>query len=290
MELQSETMDISIALPEETSQEIYSLDDIVTERDVYDKYIRDINTHIKKNKPVSLEDILSFVKMICPDLKSFHDFSNFKGKPLNKGIFGQVIEQALFGNKPNCISGADLHTLGIELKIIPMKELKQTTKYPYGRMNMKERTKLSHAGCEKIPETFNNILVAGRFEDTKCYKKSKNISYIGFGSPNKKWKSLEELLKNKILFITTISLDTLPDNLKNELKEDFAKIQTSLHEKNYTQKGQNSIHCHRCGSKGADGNRALGFTPKFTLKMIAHALDIVVEYKGRSSWICTDSL
>ena len=289
MELQSE-VNIINEVPVETPQGIYSLNDIVTKRDSYDKYTKDINAYIKKNKPVSLKDILSFVEMICPDLKLLHDLTYFKGKPLNKGIFGQVIEQALFGNKPNCISEADLYTLGIELKIIPMKELKKTTKYPYGRMNMKERTKLSHAGCEKTPETFNNILIADRFEDTKCYKKSKNISYIGFHSPNKKWKSLEDLLKNKILFITTISLGTLPDNLKNEMEEDFTKIQKSLREKNYTQRGQNSIHCHRCGSKGADGNRALGFTPKFTLKMITQVLGIAIECKGRSSWIRADSL
>ena len=277
------------ALAAEIPEEVYSLTDIVTKRDVYDKYIQDINTHIKKNKPVCLTELISFVGTRCPDLKPFHDLTNFDGKSLNKGIMGQIIEQTLFGNKPNCISEADLHALGIELKILPMKLLKQTKKYSHDRINTKERTKLSYAGCERTPTTFNDITDAQIFQDTKCYKKSKHISYIGYMSPQKKWKTLNELLNNKILFITTVSLESLPTELKEEIKDDFVKIQTSIAEKKYTQRGQKSIHCHRCGSKGST-KRALGFTPKFTLKMIAHSMGIDIEQKGRSSWIRVDSL
>ena len=289
MELQS-TMKVA-NFTYNAGHKTYSLIDILTRRGIYDHYLNTLNVYIKFVRPgASLKNIIAYVGIICPDLIPFHDLSNYGGKSLNKGVFGQVIEQALFGGNPNSRSEADLHALGIELKILPIKALKQTKQYPYERVNTKERTKLSAAGCEKNPVSFKGIIDASRFEDTKCYKKSKHISYIGFDSPNKKWKTLDELLKNEILFFATASLDTLPDELKEEIAMDFVKIQTSIREKKYTQRGQKSLHCHRCGSKGADGNRALGFTPKFTLKIIAHVLGIAIECKGSRSWIRGDSL
>lgn len=56
---------------------------------------------------------------------------------LNKGQLGQLVEEVLFGYKPNSRKEADFKDAGVELKVTPLKQLKN------GNLTIKERLVLS---------------------------------------------------------------------------------------------------------------------------------------------------
>lgn len=56
---------------------------------------------------------------------------------LNKGQLGQLVEEVLFGYKPNSRKEADFKDVGVELKVTPLKQLKN------GNLTIKERLVLS---------------------------------------------------------------------------------------------------------------------------------------------------
>lgn len=67
------------------------------------------------------------------------------GNPYNKGMFGQIVEESIFGIRNNSRSEPDFVKTGIELKVTPMKITKK-------RLVSKERMVLSIINYNEVPE------------------------------------------------------------------------------------------------------------------------------------------
>jgi len=85
---------------------------------------------------------------------------------LTKGNVGYVIEKGFFGINKNSIAGADIHTLGIEIKTNPLKYNKSKTQL-----------------CVKEPLSLNIInyfdeVNTQDIKDSALYKKNKKILFI----------------------------------------------------------------------------------------------------------------
>lgn len=88
---------------------------------------KDIERHAKQIQNHCLREYLF-------DLQ--HNIETIHNK-LNKGQLGQLVEEAFFGYKPNSRKEADFKDAGVELKVTPLKQLKN------GNLTIKERLVLS---------------------------------------------------------------------------------------------------------------------------------------------------
>lgn len=101
----------------------------------------DIERHAKQLENHCLQDYL---------FEIFRDKTysiNYK----NKGKLGQLIEEILFNYKPNSRKDADFSSAGVELKVTPLKKLKN------GKLTIKERLVLSLINFQTVvDETWEN--------------------------------------------------------------------------------------------------------------------------------------
>ena len=95
---------------------------------------KDIEKYAKQIENHSLRDYLSEI----------YDSDNVESNEQNKGQLGQLVEKILFGYNPNSNKEADFKEAGVELKVTPLKKLKDNT------LTIKERLVLSLINFQHI--------------------------------------------------------------------------------------------------------------------------------------------
>ena len=93
--------------------------------------------------------------------------------------------------------------------------------------------------------------------------------------------------------IVFCDIEKLPQSIKEDIDEDYAKIRQGIIEKRVSQKGQKYLHIHPHGAGHGSGNRALGFKSKFITELVARKqaeihnkdIDEIWVKKGRSIFI-----
>ena len=101
----------------------------------------DIERHAKQLENHCLNDYL---------LELFQE-KTYSSDNKNKGKLGQLVEEILFNYKPNSRKEADFSSAGIELKVTPLKKLKD------GKLTIKERLVLSLINFQTVvDETWEN--------------------------------------------------------------------------------------------------------------------------------------
>lgn len=102
---------------------------------------KDIERHAKQLENHCLHDYV---------LELFQD-KTYSSNNKNKGKLGQLVEEILFDYKPNSRKDADFSSAGIELKVTPLKKLKN------GKLTIKERLVLSLINFQTVvDETWEN--------------------------------------------------------------------------------------------------------------------------------------
>ena len=150
-------------------KETYTLLEIQNDPYIFNKYIRRLNKY--KNK-IKYDKLILKARVLIPELNNFK-LANIKTNQKDKGRKGKISEYCLFGQKPNCMSSADYGNIGIEIKMINFKILKN------GGFNAKERVTISNIGSTNNYDTFNDIIKNEKLENTKVFKKIKKILLIG---------------------------------------------------------------------------------------------------------------
>jgi DNA mismatch repair protein MutH len=118
----------------------------------------------------------------------------------DKGAIGKIIEEYGFGVKNNSESRPDFHEIGVELKVVPLKESSK------GELSVKERTKVCLINYHQIIES--------TWENSHAKEKLNHVLFV-FYQYNKENK-LASKIKDYYLF-----------ELKNQLEEPI--IQTDWH-------------------------------------------------------------
>ena len=122
---------------------------------------------------------------------------------VNKGIAGQLLE-ALIGNSPNSNPNPDVSSLGVELKVLPLRKVSS-------RLQPKERSKIKSINYNKIIyEEFNSSLLK---------KKISQILFLMYEHPSgKNYKDWEGFIFKGCL------LYELKNENENTVEKDWYKI------------------------------------------------------------------
>ena len=150
---------------------------------------------------------LFYNKFKNQSLKSLNNYvyNNYSHITLtvNKGIAGQLLE-ALIGNPPNSNPNPDVLSLGVELKVLPLRKISR-------RLQPKERSKIKSINYNKIIyEEFNSSLLK---------KKISQILFLMYEHPTgKNYKDWEEFIFKGCL------LYELKNESENIVKTDWYKI------------------------------------------------------------------
>ncbi|MFL2594704.1 MAG: MutH/Sau3AI family endonuclease [Flavobacteriaceae bacterium] len=155
--------------------------------------ISDLKLFYNKFKNQSLKSINKYV----------HNNYSHINLSTNKGIAGQLLE-ALIGNAPNSNPNPDVFSLGVELKVLPLRKISS-------RLQPKERSKIKSINYNKIIyEEFNSSLLR---------KKISQILFLMYEHPTgKNYKDWEEFIFKGCL------LYELKNENENIVKEDWYKI------------------------------------------------------------------
>ena len=231
----------------------------------FKKYVCYLNFHILRSK-TTVYDVIEHARKYCDGLPNDGDinaiFKDYKEK--DKGLLGKYVEYALFSQKPNCDACSDFETIGIDLKVTAFKSLKS------GNLNAKERLTITNIGNPSNENFGENIIAHDDVKDTKYYEKMrKALTIIVNNTDQKKYKTLEDVQKQRVLYMMNYDIEELPDVMQQVLYDDYAKISECIITGKITQKGQKYLHMHTHGSKGSK-TRAFGFTSKFITRMIAY--------------------
>lgn len=236
---------------------------------------------LQAQTPCNVGSLIAKAHEQYPDLKSFCDANaeKFKLKPTDKGFAGKRIEFVLFGRLPNNVSEADLGDLG-DLKVTHVKPYK-TLGY-----NAKERLTITNCGSTNDYSTLQHLLDADCLAKNRLYKKLQKGVVVVLRHRGEKWTTMEQFLTTEIVTIFQYDVETLPEEMRKTLADDYAKIQECIRAQAVTQSGQTFLHIHPHGSKGSK-TRALGFTNKFLTTLIAHYTNQPLVTKGNSCFIQT---
>lgn len=74
-------------------------------------------------------------------------------------------------------------------------------------------------------------------------------------------------------------METLPNEIKNVLYDDYTMIRNCILNKSVSQKGQKYLHIHTHGQGHGSENRALGFKPKFITMIVGIKLSEMLSIK-----------
>lgn len=216
-----------------------------------------------------------------PALKSFCEANaeKVKLKPTDKGLAGKLTEFWLFGRLPNNDSEADLGDLG-DLKVTHVKSYRALG---YNAMN---RLTITNCGSTHDYSTLQHLVDADCLAKNRLYKKLQKGVIVVLQHHGERWTTLEQCLKTEVVAIFQYDIETLPEDMRKTLAEDYAKIQERVRTQTVSQKGQVFLHIHPHASKGAK-TRALGFTNKFLTTLIAHYTNQPLVTKGNSCFIQT---
>ena len=250
----------------------FNLLDVISNKVILNSYIQELNKYnIKKNKTIL--DMINYARSICRGLPSEEELTqllNIKNTK-DKGFCGKNLEYGLFGQKPNSDSSPDLVHLGYDIKSCAFKTLKNSGK------NAKERQTITNCGNTKNYESFKDIVDNINFSECPYYKKSKNFILFVRDDDKIKLKTVDQLLNQSMLYIVLVDIEKIPEEMRETIKADYARIRQCILEKKVSQKGQTYLHIHPHGAGHGSGNRALGFTSKFITQIIA--LNIAEIYK-----------
>lgn len=223
-------------------------------------------TELNKQSFLSVNHMIDYCREICPELPCKDTCNAFLNtlQAKDKGSLGKIIEYAIFGQKPNNDSSADL--TDIDIKVTHFKKLKNNN------YNAKERLTITNCGTTFDYNSFNEIKNSACLQDSKYYSKcQKGLLFVIEHSSGKN-KSMEELLKQKVLCICSYDMNTFKLSWKEQIDKDYTNIRERALNETISQKGQKYLHIHPHGSKNS-GTRALGFKNKFLTELVGHCLE-----------------
>ena len=117
----------------------------------FDLYINLLNKFINQNNK-TINDVFEYARIICSGLPTHEELIKMFDTPKrDKGLFGKIIEYALFGQTPNSNSTSDLIYIGYDIKSCTFKSTKN------GK-NAKERQTLTNCGNSINYNSFVNII------------------------------------------------------------------------------------------------------------------------------------
>lgn len=238
----------------------------------FNLYIHLLNKYIYGNKRTICE-LFEYARTICSGLPSYEDLIKlFDTKKNDKGLFGKMIEYAMFSQLPNSNSNSDLIHIGYDIKSCAFKSTRN------GK-NAKERQTLTNCGNTNNYTSFQNIIDNEYFEDCKYYNKIKKFILFIRDDNKCKHKLFDQILNERLLIIININLETLPNEIKNVLYDDYTMIRNCILNKSVSQKGQKYLHIHTHGQGHGSENRALGFKPKFITMIVGIKLSEMLSIK-----------
>lgn len=223
-------------------------------------YIAFLNTLIGK----SFDQLCIEAREKVPELKNC-ELLEFK--PSDKGKLGKLVENNLFGQKPNCDPNPDLMDLG-DIKTTRFKQLKKGSKF-----NAKERLTITNIGTDSDYESYDNIKNSNNLQDSNLFKKLSKFLIFGF--------TYEPV--PRFLGCVYYNYDDMSSEDKLQFEADFLDIQNKINSKSLTQKGQQYLHVHKHGTKKNPNTRAVGLKNKIVTKIFAEGMNYDYNVAGRSS-------
>lgn len=202
-------------------------------------------------------------------LKTFCEENALKLRPRDKGSVGKLVEFHIFGRLPNNDTAPDL---GIEVGDLKVTHVKRTR----NGFTAKERLTLSNCGSTGDYKTLQHLLAD--MKDIRLYPKIRRGVVVVF-----EHSTAKNVYNENVLDAFQYDLETLPDDMRCVVQDDYAKIQECVRKEAVSQRGQKFLHIHPHGSKGSK-TRALGFTNKFLTKLICHYTGREMKIIG-NSWV-----
>ncbi len=234
--------------------------------------------YAQSQTPCNVGSLIAKTHMCFPHLKQFCDEHACTSKTTDKGFAGKLIEYSLFGRMPNNDSKPDL---GDELGDLKVTHAKNYRNLGY---NAKERLTITNCGSTNDYSTLQHLVDAERLENNKLYKKLRKGVVVVLQHHGEKWTCMEQFLNTEVVSIFRYDIETLPEEMKHVIQEDYAKIQDCIRKQLVSQSGQRYLHIHPHGSKGSK-TRALGFTNKFLTTLISHYTNRPLVTSGNSLYI-----
>ena len=221
--------------------------------------------------PCSLGTLIQYQYELRPDIADFCRKKQIFLKARDKGNVGKMIEFHIFGRLPNNDSAPDLGDR--DIKTTHIKKLQK------GGWNAKERLTLTNCGSTANYSTLQHFLTAENLEASPLFPKIRKGVLFVFRYD----KTITDIYDEIVDTIIEYDILDLPDDIKNTIYADYAKIQECVRNETVSQKGQTFLHIHPHGSKGSK-TRALGFTNKFVTFLICHYTEKYLNKIGLSWW------
>lgn len=235
------------------------LNQICTSLDTLCLYIAFLNTLVGK----TFDEVCSEAREKVPELANC-ELLEFNAR--DKGKLGKLVENNLFGQKPNCDQNPDLKELG-DIKTTRFKKFKYGAKF-----NAKERLTITNIGNDLDYESYNNIKNSSTLEDSNLFKKLNKFLLFGFTNDQ----------VPKFLGCVYYKYDDMSSEDKLQFEADFLDIQNKINSKLLSQKGQQNLHVHKHGTKKNPHNRAVGLKNKIVTKIFAKGMNYEYNVAGRS--------
>jgi hypothetical protein len=207
--------------------------------------------------PCSFGKLIQYQYQLNRDVAEFCKKNQILLKGRDKGNVGKMIEFHIFGRLPNNDSAPDLGDR--DIKTTHIKKLQK------GGWNAKERLTLTNCGSTSNYLTLQHFLTTEKLEASTLFPKIRKGILFVFRHD----KTITDIYDEIVDSIIEYDILQLPDEVKNTIYEDYAKIQACVRDQTVSQKGQRFLHIHPHGSKGSK-TRALGFTNKFVTFLICH--------------------
>lgn len=224
---------------------------------------------LKNILPCSLRTLITRQHELNPSIAEFCKDNEFLLKPRDKGNVGKRIEFHIFGRLPNNDSSPDLGDK--DIKTTHIKKLKNS------KWNAKERLTLTNCGTTTNYESLSHFTANDTLEKSKLFPKiRKGVLFVLEHN-----KTVEDIYDEIVHSIVEYDITELPEDIKDTINTDYAKIRKCVDEKAVSQKGQVFLHIHPHGSKGSK-TRALGFTNKFVTFLICHYTARTLNKSGNS--------
>lgn len=237
--------------------------------------------YAQSQTPCSVGTLIAKTHEQFPILKKFCEEHPCTAKTTDKGFAGKHIEHSLFGRMPNNDSEPDL---GDELGDLKVTHAKQFRNLGF---NAKERLTITNCGSTNDYSTLQHLVDADCLENNRLYRKLRKGVLVVLQHHGEKWTTMEQFLNTEVVAIFQYDIETLPEEMKSVIRDDYTKIQECVRSQTVSQSGQTYLHIHPHGSKGSK-TRALGFTNKFVTRLISHYTNRPLVIKGNSWYISSE--